>query len=123
MERWSGRHWEDGEVDKDDKRPRVSEVIKLLNAHFIAALDLNNDSLQRKSQQYNRDISGKMARWGKLMDVQMKSVTFKPSDPISIVSVLDIIDIAYDSNCIHEGAAVWLFSHSIQEPGKSAWSY
>lgn len=45
------------------------------------------------------------------MDVQMKCATFKPSDPISVLSFPHRFKRACDSNPIHEGAAMWLVPH------------
>lgn len=57
------------------------------------------------------------------MDVLMKTAVFEPSDPISVFSFLDSFKPTCDSNNIHEGTAMWLLLHFIDEPAKAALSY
>lgn len=50
----------------------------------------------------------------------MKTSLFKPSRPISVLSVLDKLKTACDNNSIHKDAATWLFPHFVTEPAKAA---
>lgn len=57
------------------------------------------------------------------MEVQMRSSKFEPLNPSSILAFLHNIKTAYESNGIHERAAMWLFLHSVTEPAKAALSF
>lgn len=88
----------------------------MVNTHFPATLYFKNYRLQKQFQEYSNHISGKIPIWAERMDVQMKTTTFKPSDPISVLSYHDTLKTAYDINSNYKGTALWLFGHFIREP-------
>lgn len=61
-------------------------------------------------------MSGKIDKWAKWMDVQVRSTNFKPSDRISVLSFLHYFKRACESNDIREGAAKLLFQSFTKNP-------
>lgn len=57
------------------------------------------------------------------MDVEVKSASFKPSDPISVLSFLYIFNTACDSNGIQDGAALWIFQRFMKDPAKAGFAH
>lgn len=57
------------------------------------------------------------------MNIQMKSTVFNPLDPITILTFVQNFETTYDSNEIHEGAAMWLFYHFNKGTRKTALSH
>lgn len=53
----------------------------------------------------------------------MRSSIFKPLDPIFVFAFLYNFKAGYDSSRIHEGAAIWLFSHFTKQSIKTSLSY
>lgn len=53
----------------------------------------------------------------------METAAFKPSDPFSVLSLVDIFKTAYDSTNTHKGAALSLFPYFIREPTKATLSH
>lgn len=94
------------------------EVPRPVNTHITTAFHFNNYCLEKQSQEYNNLFSGKIPKWARKMDVQMKTTLFKPSDPIAVLSSFDIFKTAWNSNSIHEGGVMWLFPHFIRKPAK-----
>lgn len=62
-----------------------------------------------QAQKYNGHSSEKIAKWVKCIDDQKKSAVFKPSDPISVLTFLDIFKFACESNEIYEESATQIF--------------
>lgn len=50
----------------------------------------------------------KMARWLKQLQTQMKTSTFDPYYPNSIISLFSSFKLASDTNRIHEGVVIWI---------------
>lgn len=105
----------------NDNRPEAEKVVKLVNTHYTAALNFNNYHVQKQSQV---TIATYWAKWltRLKMDVQMKAVGFRPSDPIFVLSFLDNVKNDCGRNSIHEGAAILLFPHFITKPSKAGLS-
>lgn len=94
-----------------------------MNTHFTTSLNFKNYSLQKQSQKYYRQISSEIAKWAKGMDLQMKTATFRASEPISVLSFMDRIKTACDSNSVHESFAIWLFPYLILQLTEAAFSH
>lgn len=98
------------------------KFLKLVSTYFITTWDSKNCRLRKHSQQYSHHISGKIAKWSIMMNIQMKTATFKPSDPISVLSFLNNFKTVCDNKIVHKGTAVWLFPSFIPEPAQAALS-
>lgn len=95
-------------------------MLQLVNSYFTNALNFNNYHPDMQTQKYDGRIFGKRAKWAKLMDVQMRSVNFKPSEPISMRSFLQNFRSSCDCNGIYRAAGMWLFQHSLKDRTKAA---
>lgn len=103
----SGDYSNEYMVDRHSKRQEgVKKLKAVANKHFIEALEYKSYCLEKKFQKYNGHISAKIAKWAKRKDVQMKSVVFIPSNPISMLSFSHSFKMTCDCNGIHVGAAM-----------------
>lgn len=57
------------------------------------------------------------------MNFQKKAVVFTSSDPVYVLSILESIKTARNSDRIIEDAAMFLFPNNIREPEKVVLSY
>lgn len=92
----------------------------MVDTHLTATMDLHNYCLQIPFEEFNGHMPEKIAKLVNLMDVQMKSASFKPLDPVSLLLSRHSFKNACNSNSIGKGAEIWLlalFSGSHQ--GKS----
>lgn len=62
-----------------------------------------------QSEKHDGDTFVKLANWPKQMDIQVKSVNFKPLNPISVSCFLHIIATACVRYGSDEGTALWHF--------------
>lgn len=90
-----------------------------MNTHFTEVLDYKNYCLVKQSQEYNGHDSGKIAKWAKRMDLQMKSAVLKPSYFISILSFFQNFKTACDSIGINEEVAMWVFQYFKKYPTRA----
>lgn len=75
------------------------------------------------SQKHNCHIPGKIAKWAERADIPTKSTIFKPPYQVSVLGFLHSSNTSHDSNPIKERAAMWLFSHVMEELAKAALLY
>lgn len=79
-----------------------------MSTDFTASNDVKNHGRQKYSQEDNRLITGKIAKWTRKMDVYMTTATFKPSDTCSVLSfrralrlLVTVIDPTKVPQCCH----------------------
>lgn len=65
------------------------KVLKPVNSHFMAVLNVNNYRVQKEYEEYNDHTLGKIAKRAMKIDVQTKAAVYKLSDPISVFLFLD----------------------------------
>lgn len=74
-------------------------------------MDFNNYHVHKLYQEYNSRTLGKIDKWAKKMDVQMRPTVLNPLNPIFVVSFLDNFKIAWGNNRIHGGPVIWLLTY------------
>lgn len=89
---------EDYRVNRHDKEARGVITLIQVNNHIYEALDYKIHRLMNQLKEYAGYIAEKTAKWSKCMDVLMRSAVFKPLDPILILSFLQNLKKACDSN-------------------------
>lgn len=106
----------DYKVDKKNLDVKSLNASSSVNTNFAAAMDSNNYRLNQQSQRYEGKISAEIPKMARNMDVRMRSTTFYPSYPISILLFLHHYMTAFDSNNINKETAVWLFPYFLKDP-------
>lgn len=99
---------EDYRAEGHNKAAKKVNVLRTISTHFIKVLNFNPYCLDIQSDKYDGCLSGKISEWVKQMDEQKKKEKFKPSEAILTLSFLRNFKTACDSNCVHEGEAMWL---------------
>lgn len=96
--------------DTEDKAKEFPKVKGLQpgNDNFKTTINYCTYRLEGKSQKYDDDVARKIPKRSMRLTVQMKSHTFDAAEQKTPLSFLDS-KMAYDTNGVHEGAAMWLF--------------
>lgn len=84
------------------------EVIHHVNHPFKKAGNCRTNRLADTSTKYNKNVSKYIAKMAKCITAQMKPHTYNPFVHISIVRFLKNVRIAWNTNGVHEDAAMWL---------------
>lgn len=79
---------------------------KLVCTRFTESFYYNKYRPIKQSQEYIVQISGKIAKWVKRVDVEMRLPVFRPSDPTSFLFFLLNFKKACDSDRMHERGAM-----------------
>lgn len=107
------------DVDLTPEKERGVPVLRSVSPAFKEAVDYRFYRLKLTSSQYSDKVARCMTKWQKVVDVQMVTKKFQPSDPITILPFLRYFKRECDVNQIHEGGAMWLIAKYLNEPAKA----
>lgn len=82
--------------------------LKAVKSHYSRAVDYRTYGLAHPSIRYNEILRSYIFKTVKKIKLQMKAHFFDPSNQISIIGFLDKIQLASNTNRIHEGVAMWV---------------
>lgn len=63
-------------------------VLKPMRTDFTSTMNFKNYRLEEQSEEYNSNISGKIGKPAKSMDVQMRTAVFNRTVPVLVLSIL-----------------------------------
>lgn len=95
---------------KARSEPKLS-VLQTVKKHYALAVDYRTYCLACRSPRYDDTVSSYIAKLFKKVKSQIKAHFFNLCDRISIIGLLVTFKLAFDTNKIHKGAAMWVLPH------------
>lgn len=93
----------------------MEDALKLIcsmNNFPFAVFNYRNYGLAYKSSRYDDLFAKTVAKWGKRLQIQIKTNVFHSFDPISIIGFLTTFKLSHDTKRVHHGAAMELLPSS-----------
>lgn len=95
-------------------------IIWPFNTLYRSTLNYRTYGLDNQSQVFNTSVARCISKMTRRVVVQQKSHIFYPTDPISILSFLSVLETTFDSNGIPKGTLMWLFQYLVKKITKAA---
>lgn len=104
---------DDHKVDHRVHDCNLVEILKSVKTYFSESTNVKTFRLTVQPLQYNRHISGVIAKWGNVKDLLMKFVVFKAANTTRLFLFLYGSRPAYEGSTIHDQAAAQILSHFV----------
>lgn len=96
------------------------KVLRTAKYRLRNTLDYLTYCLSDKSSKCAGLFAQSVAMWTKQLQVQIETIIFTSFNSISIISSLSAFKLACDTNSIHEGASLWLYTFFMEKPAAAA---